>query len=116
MSPPPTGTGPDAGSHESDAPDDIAVTVAWATPTAQDVVALRLPAGATVGDAVARSALAGTWGFEAGRASFAVAGHRVRADTRLRAGDRVDVLRPLTVDPREARRRRAEARRPADER
>ena len=63
----------------STAPDAIAVTVAWATPDAQDVVALRLPAGATVGDAVARSALAGPWGFEPGACSFAIAGRRVRA-------------------------------------
>jgi uncharacterized protein len=92
------------------APDAIAVAVAWATPGAQDVVCLRLPAGATVGDAVVRSALADTWGFDPEGASFAIAGRRVRAATPLRDGDRIDVLRPLTVDPKDARRRRAEAR------
>lgn len=87
----------------------MSVAVAWATPGAQDVVALRLPAGATVGDAVVRSALAGPWGFDPERVSLAIAGRRVRAATPLRDGDRIDVLRPLLVDPKDARRRRAEA-------
>ncbi len=89
--------------------DALAVAVAWATPGAQDVVALRLPAGATVGDAVVRSALAVPWGFDPERVSYAIAGRRVRAAAPLRDGDRIDVLRPLLVDPKDARRRRAEA-------
>jgi uncharacterized protein len=106
---PPARDAPD-GASGSAAADTIAVAVAWATPGAQDVVCMLLPAGATVGDAVVRSALADPWGFDPGHVGFAVAGRRVRAATPLRDGDRIDVLRPLTVDPKDARRRRAEAR------
>lgn len=86
----------------------ISIAVAWATPQTQDVVPLRLPAGSTVGDALARSGLTGAWGFDPDRVTFAVHGRRVRRDTVLRDGDRVDVLRPLAVDPMDSRHRRAE--------
>jgi putative ubiquitin-RnfH superfamily antitoxin RatB of RatAB toxin-antitoxin module len=36
-------------------------------------------------------------------------GKRVSPDTTVRAGDRVELYRPLEVDPREARRQRARA-------
>jgi hypothetical protein len=97
----PKGSGADCGPA-------ISVAVVWATPRTQDVVDLRLPAGSTVGDALARSGLAGSWGFDPERVTFAVHGRRARRDAVLRDGDRVDVLRPLAVDPMDARRRRAE--------
>src|SRR3546814_20263535 len=63
---------------------------------------LVLPAGATVAEAVAAS------GFGAeGISGFAIHGERAVASTLLRDGDRVELLRPLEVDPKEARRRRA---------
>ncbi len=99
--PAPDGPGGDSGPA-------ISVAVVWATPRTQDVVPLRLPAGSTVGDALARSGLAGAWGFDPDRVTFAVHGRRARRDAVLRDGDRVDVLRPLSVDPMDARRRRAE--------
>ncbi|HET6395275.1 MAG TPA: RnfH family protein [Pseudoxanthomonas sp.] len=68
---------------------------------------LRLEAGATVADAVREAAL----GHEAEIAGYAVFGVAAGADTPLRDGDRVELLRPLQADPKEARRRRAAARR-----
>lgn len=38
--------------------------------------------------------------------ALAIWGRRVTADERLRTGDRLELLRPLTVDPMQARRRR----------
>ena len=93
---------------EGDSGPAISVAVVWATPRTQDIVPLRLPAGSTVGEALARSGLAGTWGFDPDRVTFAVHGRRARRDATLRDGDRIDVLRPLSVDPMDARRRRAE--------
>ena len=72
----------------------------------QRSVWVSLPAGATVADAVRASGLG-----VSGAPAFAVYGTRVSADTVLETGDRVEILRPLTVDPREARRRRAALRR-----
>ena len=71
-------------------------------------VALTLPAGAQVGDALHASGLAqrhpdapcveGRVGIHA---------RLVALDTPLADGDRVEVYRPLAQDPREARRQRA---------
>jgi len=75
-------------------------------PTAIDRVALELPDGARVADALRRS------GLDAPElAGIAVYGERVALDTLLHDGDRVELLRPLSVDPKQARRRRALAQR-----
>ena len=65
-------------------------------------VPLQLRDDATLGDAVAASGLS----LE-GVAGYALHGERAEPVARLREGDRVELLRPLLVDPREARRRRA---------
>ena len=65
-------------------------------------VPLALPDGATLGEAVAASGLE----LE-GVSGYALHGVRAEADARLHDGDRVELLRPLLVDPKEARRRRA---------
>jgi len=66
------------------------------------VVPLELVDGATVGDAVSASGLPLD-----DVAGYALHGERVVLDVRLHDGDRVELLRPLLVDPKEARRKRA---------
>ena len=83
------------------------VTVAWASPAAQDSVAVELPAGATVGDAIAACDALARSGVEAGSAGYAIFGQTARVDTPLRDGDRVEVTRPLVVDAKSMRRARA---------
>lgn len=87
----------------------LAVTVVWATPEVQDAVALTLPAGASVADAIARSGLALRYRIDLSTARAAIRGRLVRDDAVLRDGDRVEICRPLIVDPKEARRLRADA-------
>lgn len=82
----------------------IQVSVIRAWPGRFDEVALDLPAGATAGDA--RKAC----GLDEGIAGMAVYGVRVEEATVLNAGDRLELLRALTLDPKDARRKRAEAR------
>jgi len=77
----------------------LRVEVVQARPDRAEVVELRLPDGATVRDALAASGLNGS---QAG-----IFGRRVTMDTRLADGDRVEIYRPLRLDPKEARRRRA---------
>ena len=79
------------------------VTVVWATPSVQDVVAVELPAGATVADAVERCGLIAQYALDAARLGFAVFGRRVSAHSPLAEGDRIDLTRPLEVDPKSAR-------------
>jgi len=85
------------------------VTVVFATAGVQDVVPLTLPEGATVADAVARSGLAQTYALDPAELAFAVHGKRRAAGALLADGDRVELARPLIADPKEARRRRAQA-------
>ena len=79
---------------------NIEVVLAW--PRRAESVRLEMPLGATVGEAVAASGLP----LEA-VAAWAVHGVRAEPGTLLRDGDRVELLRPLQADPKEARRRRA---------
>ncbi len=89
-------------------PATVAVTVVWATPDVQDVVALVLPAGATIAQAIAQSGLLAAHGVDRTAIRAAVRGRLKPPDTVLAAGDRVEITRPLRLDPKEARRRRAE--------
>ena len=79
----------------------VEVIVAW--PDHHHARHLELPEGATVADAIASAALPGA--DEA--TGVAVHGLIARAGQVLREGDRVELLRPLLADPKEARRRRA---------
>jgi uncharacterized protein len=75
---------------------------------------LSLAAGSTVGDAIAASGVADRLaGGPAALADLAIAvfGRHAEAERRLAEGDRVELLPALTVDPKLARRRRAEKRR-----
>ena len=82
--------------------DVLRIEVIRAWPRRHATVRVELPAGATVADAVSAS------GMDDGEhVAVAVFGERVGAAHVLRDGDRVELLRPLTMDPKEARRRRA---------
>jgi putative ubiquitin-RnfH superfamily antitoxin RatB of RatAB toxin-antitoxin module len=86
----------------------LAVSVVHAWPDRYVSVALRLPAGATVGEALTQAA-PGLTGIEVDPARLAVFGRAAHLDTPLHEGDRIEILRPLQVDPKEARRARATA-------
>lgn len=80
----------------------IRVELLRAWPRRHELHVLDLPRGATVADAIAAARLAGP-----DHTGLAVFGERVDADRVLADGDRVELLRPLVADPKEARRRRA---------
>lgn len=85
------------------------VEVAYAEPSAQVVVPLRVARGTTARDAVLASGLLARFpGIDLDRGGLGVFGVRVEPGHVLRDGDRVEIYRPLTVDPKEARRRRAQ--------
>ncbi len=86
----------------------IAVTVVWATRDAQDIVHVALPTGATIADALAASGLVARHAIDPATTRCAIYG-KLAADTaRLADGDRVEITRPLVIDPKAARRLRAE--------
>lgn len=86
------------------------VTVVWATPLVQDVVAVELAEGATIADAVGQSGLVVQYGLDPAMLGYALFGVRRVADAQLADGDRVDITRALAADPKAARARRARTR------
>ena len=72
-------------------------------------VMLRLPAGATLEEAIVASGLSGLKRDD-GSVVAGIWGHVQPAATLLRDHDRVEVYRPLQVDPKDARRIRYKAR------
>jgi putative ubiquitin-RnfH superfamily antitoxin RatB of RatAB toxin-antitoxin module len=87
---------------------DIEVEVVFASSDKQLLRKVRVPTGARVSDVIAASGVrqdfpeqnwealrCGIWGKEVGRAM------------EVAAGDRVEIYRPLKLDPREARRQLA---------
>ena len=90
---------------------DIAVEVVYALPAEQALVRVQLPLGATVEQAIRQSGLLERYAeISLATAPVGVFGKSVTLDAVLRAGDRVEIYRPLTVDPKEARRRRVKLR------
>lgn len=85
------------------------VTVVWASSSIQDLVEIELPAGATVGQAVDQSGLTLQYGLDPARLGFAVYGRRSSREALLAEGDRIELTRPLEVDPKAARIARARA-------
>ena len=91
-------------------PGEIAIEVAYALPERQRILALKVPVGTTMLDAAERSGIARVFGgLDLATAKMGIFGKAV-ADPRrhvLADGDRVEVYRPLTADPKEARKARA---------
>lgn len=86
----------------------IEVTVAW--PELQVVVPLTLDRGSTVAEAIDRSGLRERFpGLEISPDRLGVFADKRSPDDLLCDGDRVEIYRPLRIDPKVARRLAAEA-------
>ena len=86
----------------------IEVQVCYALPDSSFLRSLSVPAGTTIGQAVAQSGLLQAIpGIDLAINMVGIHGKRKPLDTVLREHDRVEVYRPLQADPKEARRRRA---------
>lgn len=86
----------------------LRVDVVYALPERCWTFPVQLPAPATVADALAIAGLeAAIPGVVVDPERLAVFGRTATLQTRLHDGDRVEVLRPLFADPKQARRQRA---------
>jgi len=86
----------------------IRVEVTYALLGEQTLVSLEMPAGTTVGEALAASRLAQRFpSIDPARCKIGIFGKVTSLGTVLQEGDRVEVYRPLIAEPKEARRRRA---------
>lgn len=84
------------------------IEVAYAKPEQQWLIALQMPEQSIVQDAVEASGLlARCPEIEAHSLVVGIFGRACPLHQVLKAGDRVEIYRPLAHDPKEARRRRA---------
>lgn len=97
--------------HQADP--GLRIELAWVDAHGRVVLrTLALPAGATLGDALAAIEVpALREALTAGRLVAAVFGERKAPSEPLHPGDRIELLEGLQVEPGLARRRRAESRR-----
>jgi putative ubiquitin-RnfH superfamily antitoxin RatB of RatAB toxin-antitoxin module len=94
------------------APPELRITVVYCAPGCEDLTEVVLPAGATAGDAIAAcGVLERRPEIGAAAPDVGIWGRPCTLMQPLEDGDRVEIYRPLTVDPKEARRVRAEIRR-----
>jgi putative ubiquitin-RnfH superfamily antitoxin RatB of RatAB toxin-antitoxin module len=88
--------------------DPVTVEVVYALKDKQELVALKLPAGATAREAVECSGLLGKYPeIDLAKNKLGVFARLVKPDAVLRDHDRVEIYRPLIADPKEVRKKRA---------
>ncbi len=88
----------------------INVEVAYALPEKQLIRALNIDAGTTIGAAIVQSGIMMDFPeLELEDAKVGIFGKVAAMTTVLSDGDRVEIYRPLIADPKEVRRKRAEA-------
>lgn len=79
----------------------IELVMAW--PRRHQAVSVELPESATLQHALEKAG----WAQLENVDGYAIFGVNAEASTVLREGDRIELLRPLQIDPKDARRRRA---------
>ena len=88
---------------------DIALSIAYATPDAQQEIAVVMPAGTTLQQALALLATEIATTLHADEAVATGVWGKVRPPHYvLRDGDRIEIYRALKADPKQARRARVE--------
>lgn len=88
----------------------IRVEVAYATPEKQEICSLEVPEGTTAFDAVLKSNIRSVFPeIDPESSNMGIFGKVVKAPKthELRQGDRVEIYRPLKIDPKQARLNRA---------
>ena len=93
--------------------DLLEVEVVYARPEQQLLIQVKVPDGSTTRDAIVRSnILNDVPGLDLETLAVGIFARRVTLDCILETGDRVEIYRPLTMSPVEARRWRAKLKTP----
>ncbi|MFW2403896.1 MAG: RnfH family protein [Gammaproteobacteria bacterium] len=86
----------------------IPIEVAFARPDRQRLIELDVPLGTPVRKALELSGIAAVFDeIDIATCPVGIFGRAIEDDHVLQAGDRLEIYRPLTVNPRDARRARA---------
>ena len=89
----------------------IRIEVAYALPDRQDIVALDVEEGCNIQTAIEKSGILQRFPeIDLTRQKVGVFSKRRELSDLLQAGDRVEIYRPLTIDPKDLRRVRAKGR------
>ena len=89
--------------------DLITVEVAYALPERQSLLTLSVDPQATVQQIISQSGILQQFSdIDLAVQKIGVWSRPVKLDDRVKAGDRIEIYRPLIVDPKDLRRRRAE--------
>lgn len=92
----------------ADRPDKLRIQVCYAHLDRQLLTDLTVSEGTTISQAIRLSGIANeVSGLDIATCKVGVYGKLKSLDTPVRAGDRIEIYRPLLADPKEARRRRA---------
>ena len=93
--------------------DLLEIEVVYARPEQQVLIQLIVPGGSTARDAIIRSnILSDVPGLDLETLAVGIFARRVPLDYILKTGDRVEIYRPLTMSPVDARRWRAKLKTP----
>lgn len=91
-------------------PEKFQVEVAYGIPERQAVISLWIEPGATVAEAVQQSGMVDLFPeIDIRSSKFGIFGRRAESTAVLAPGDRVEIYRDLVMDPKMARRLRANA-------
>ena len=86
----------------------ISIEVAYALPELQTIIALTLPKGTTVQQAIVASKVLELYpDINKTELNVGIFGSACKLENLLKTGDRVEIYRQLHHDPKEARRQRA---------
>ena len=86
----------------------IRIEVVLAMPERQALVSLEVAVGSTLAEAIEQSGLPESFeDFELNAAEVGIFGRKASMEEVLRDGDRLEIYRPLIVDPKEMRRQLA---------
>ena len=93
----------------SDSPHSmISIEVAYAATDKQVLLGLSVPEGTTVAEGIEQSAIQDEFPeLKVDTKAVGIFSHKVPLDHVLREGDRIEIYRPLIVDPKEMRRQKA---------
>jgi putative ubiquitin-RnfH superfamily antitoxin RatB of RatAB toxin-antitoxin module len=89
-------------------PATIRVEIAYARPDEQAIVPIEVPEGTTLEQVILRSRIQERFPeIQLQTAKVGVFGKLSKLSAAVRAGDRVEIYRPLLADPKEVRKKRA---------
>jgi uncharacterized protein len=89
----------------------LRITVAYCAPGVEDISEVQVRPGATVREAIEAAQICVRRPELKDAVDPGIWGRRCSLDQLLADGDRVELYRPLTIDPKEGRRARADLRR-----